>query len=323
MGRCVDDVLAGTARIAGGLAEVVDLRTELEVAVLVHQRVVLQVAGEAHHDEVPEVEQPVLLPRRLQARDVIVVVPEAVNEALVAHEVLAPVERATSPHGVAQAIAEGTDPGAREVELRGLDEPRIVAHGAEVPAFAVDVDLRVEALQVGAKFQHRRPGVEAHQVEAIAVHLVFTRPGLRRVDHQLLEHGMFGRGVGAATVGEHVPHLIQPVVVAGHDAIEHRPGTLSRGGGVVVDDVHDDLEPGLVEPLDHRPVLADTRNAVGVARVAALRDSVVPRIVAPVESVHVPDRRDRRLLCVRIRWCIGDHRGHLLAGILRHGGDVE
>ena len=134
---------------------------------------------------------------------------------------------------------------------------------------------------------------------------------------------MFGRGVGAAAVGEHVPHRIQPVVVAGHDTIEHRPGILSRGGGVVVDDVHDDLESRLVEPFDHRPVFADTRNAVGVARVAALRDSVVPRIVAPVESVHVPDREDRGLLGVRIRCRIGDHRGHLSAGILRHCRDVE
>src|SRR5438132_2203690 len=43
--RGVYDVLAGTTRIAGGLAEVVNLLTGLEMAVLVHEHAVAQIAG--------------------------------------------------------------------------------------------------------------------------------------------------------------------------------------------------------------------------------------------------------------------------------------
>ena len=78
----------------------------------------------------------------------------------------------------------------------------------------------------------------AHQVEAEAIHLVLFSPGHHRVDHQLFHHVVLAGGVGAAGAGLHRAAIIQAVVVAGHDAVEHRVRVLAGGVGVVVDHVH-------------------------------------------------------------------------------------
>ena len=122
-----------------------------------------------------------------------------------------------------------------------------------------------------------------------------------RVDHQLAHHGVLGRGVGAAgRVGDGAV-VEQPVVVAGHDLVEHRLRVGAGGGRVVVDHVQHHPQAGAVEPGDHLPELGAARGAVRVDGVAALRDGVVQRVVAPVVAVGVGDRRDARLLPVGVR----------------------
>jgi hypothetical protein len=69
---------------------------------------------------------------------------------------------------------------------------------------------------------------------------------------------------------------------------------------VVEDDVYDEPEAGVVEPLNHLPELKHARCAVRVGRVAAVRHDVVERVVAPVEGVCVAHRADGRLLLVGI-----------------------
>ena len=103
------------------------------------------------------------------------------------------VERPAAADGVAQPVGERADAGAAELALRGLLEPRVVRHLAEVPALAVEVDrLAVDAVLAQRQLVERRPDVHhvllrvvAHQVEPEAVDLVVLGPQHHRVDHHL------------------------------------------------------------------------------------------------------------------------------------------
>ena len=74
----------------------------------------------------------------------------------------------------------------------------------------------------------------------------------------------------------------QPVVRGVVDALEaQRRAELVALGGVVVDDVEDDLDVGLVQGLDHRLELGDLLTTAA-ARVAVVRREEADRVVAPV-----------------------------------------
>ena len=164
----------------------------------------------------------------------------------------------------------------------------------------------------------------AHQVEAEAVDLVLRRPRQHRVDEELLHHVVLGGGVRAAAGVFHGPVQAEPVVVAGHDAVEHRVLVLPCSVGVVVDDVHDGAEADAAQPLHHLAELDDPRGSVGIRGIASLGHRVVPRIVAPVESVFVGERYHRCLLLVGIRRIAGEIARRLpLRLVLVDGGDVE
>src|SRR5690606_19804204 len=93
----------------------------------------------------------------------------------------------------------------------------------------------------------------------------------RRVDHELLHHGVFGGGVVAAGGALDRAVGVVAVVVARHHPVEHRMRVLAGGAGVVVDHVLAHPQPGRVQGHHHAAELADARRAVGgVAGVAAL-----------------------------------------------------
>jgi hypothetical protein len=66
------------------------------------------------------------------------------------------------------------------------------------------------------------------------------------------------------------PSSSRPVVVARHHLVEHRLARPAGLRGVVVDDVHDHAQVGLLERLHHLAVLADPRRALRVRGVRAL-----------------------------------------------------
>ncbi len=168
----------------------------------------------------------------------------------------------------------------------------------------------------------------AHQVVPEAVDLVVLGPQHRRVDHDLLAHGVLGGHVLAAGRGRHRAVGVQPLVVAGHHLVEHRGLRVPRGRGVVVDLVEHHPQTRGVQPRDHGAELGHPGSAVGLGRrrgVRALRRHPVPRVVAPVEGVRVGDRGHAGLLLlavggVRRQVAV---RGLLVRGILRDRGDVE
>ena len=79
------------------------------------------------------------------------VVPEAVDHALVEHEVVAAVERPAAAHGVAQAVVERADAGAGHVSCVACSKRASFGHLAEVPALAVEVDRRAVDAVLGQR----------------------------------------------------------------------------------------------------------------------------------------------------------------------------
>ncbi|ESU50210.1 hypothetical protein P376_1812 [Streptomyces sp. HCCB10043] len=331
VGVGVGERVAGHGRVSGGRPVVVDVGALDRAPGGVGEGVVGEVAGEADLDQVLVVQQPGLLlgAGAVGGRGVGVGV-EAGGEALDAGVL---VEGAAAAHGVAGPVGEGGDAGAGHVLLGGLDEAGVIGDLAEVPALAVQNDL----LAVDAVLGEREPvqrladlqdvvlGVVAHQVEAEAVDLVLLGPGDDGVDDELAHHGVLGRGVGAAGGGGDGAVLQEPLVVAGHDPVEDRLVVLPGGDGVVVDDVHDRAQSGLVEALDHLPELDRALGAVRVGGVGALGDGVVERVVAPVEAVLGGGLAHALLLLLGVG-CGG---GQVAVGrrlvllLLRDGPDVE
>ncbi len=105
-------------------------------------------------------------------------------------------------------------------------------------------------------------------------------------------------------------------------------------GGVVVDDVEDDLDPGRVQRLDHRLELAHLIAGVPGATVVAVRREEAERVVAPVVAEPLLDqmailhevvdrqqfdRRDAETLEVADDLGVGEPRVGATQ-VLRHGG---
>ena len=224
----VDDLFLGILGIASGAAVVVHLGAGHQVAVAVDELVVGQVAGQAHADLIGGEHQLVEGGHRCRGIQLVGVVPEAADEALVLDQIVAAVEGAAATHGVAQAVAEGADAGARHVELGGVDAPGVVGHFAEVPALTVEVDAGVDGIDGLLHLEHVGLHVVAHEVEAEAVDAVLGGPERHRVDHELLHHGVLGGGVGAAGARLHYAFVVEAIVVARHDLVEDRLLCLAR-----------------------------------------------------------------------------------------------
>ena len=186
---------------------------------------------------------------------------------------------------VARGVAEPADAAAQPGHAALVRQDRPGFHGrvGGRPRLAVQQDPPPVRQRVdrGAHGVHGLHVDQAHQVEAEAVDVVFAGPVRHRIHNVPAEHRVFAGRVAAAagTVGER-PIVRAAAEVAGHHAFEPVVG----GVHVVVDHVHDDLEPRAVQGLDHRLAFADPHLAVvGVGAVGAFGHVVVDRVVPPVE----------------------------------------
>ncbi len=128
-------------------------------------------------------------------------------------------------------------------------------------------------------------GQGRREVEAEAVDAHLGDPVAQRVGDEP-EHVRLDDMQGVAAAGVvRVPAgvALEAVVAAVVDALQrqHR-AQLTRFGGVVVDDVEDDLDPGLVQRPHHPLELADLLARRTGRRVARVRGEVADRVVAPV-----------------------------------------
>ena len=118
-------------------------------------------------------------------------------------------------------------------------------------------------------------------------------PVAQRVHHQLQHVGVRDvEGVAATgVVGVPATPVGEPVVGGVVDAAprQRRPELVALGG-VVVDDIEHDLEPGLVVALDHVLELVHLLTARTAGRVGRMRGEVRQGVVAPVVGQPVADQ---------------------------------
>ena len=185
---------------------------------------------------------------------------------------------------VAEAVVP-LRPGPRELPRApavGPEVPRLgdVQHPREHGVLAQRDEEGVVRLVAEVVTAAERDG----QVVAEAVDVDLVDPVAQRVEHHL-EDDRVGEVERVAAAGDVdvVPLLVEPVPRAAAETAprEGRPADALLGG-VVVDDVEQDLDAGGVEQLDHALELAQHLVRVGVARVGRVRGEEAQRVVAPV-----------------------------------------
>ena len=315
----VDD-LPGLVRVAGFHALVVQCRERCDATVCQRGAVVAQGAGKASAGQVGGMQQ--VTTRRLATSARVRRMRKTVEQSL-REQGIATVAAAATAQRITGAIAERGDAAAVQHALRGLREAHAIGDFAEIPALADHRDVATRSGIRGAlHLDHLRARLVTHQVEAERVDAIVPRPHRNRIAHQPRHHPVLGRGVVAAGRGLHLAVRIQPLVVAGHDPVQHRARRLPGRGGVVVDHVHAHAQAGRMQCLDHCAEFADTHGAIRrIAGVAAFRRVEVERVIAPVEAVVRGDGHRRRLLVVAVRRSLRDHGCD--ATRLRDRGDVE
>ena len=224
--------------------------------------------------------------------------------------------RARPPAGGLVEIRRPGQPGREFAEGRGLAPP-VVTHSvailpvplgpqtrevadlvaalADVPRFGDELDLADHRILLHQIEERRQPvdvvelaRQRGGQVEAESVDVHLQHPVPQRVHDQL--QGVWHAGVEAvAGAGEVLVELLvaveQPVVGGVVDAAEvDRRAEVVAFGGVVVDDVEDHLDAGLVEGPHHRLELGDRAARVLVRRILVVRCEETECVVAPVVS---------------------------------------
>ena len=195
-------------------------------------------------------------------------------EHMAAHRVSGGVaERADARAQVGHAALVGQNRVGHQRGFAG--RPRLAVHG--------DRSAARQLVERGTHGVHRVHVNQAHEVESEAVDMVFARPVDHGIDDILAHHRVFGghvvgtgRAVGEGAVGAAAQR------VAGNHTFEPVVG----GEHVVVDHVHDHLDAGIMQRLDHLFAFADAYGAIiRIGAVRAFGNVVVERIVAPVEAV--------------------------------------
>ena len=189
------------------------------------------------------------------------------------------VERATD--GVAHVVAEGSY--AVELTGVGLHGEFLSRIGARAcaPSLAIHIYVWVYLVEGLAYEVHGLYVVNAHEVEAEAVDMVFPCPVEHGLYHEL-PHERFLAGGLVATAGAigYLAFLCGTVVVAGVGEVEVAAIDVER---VVVDNIEDDADAGLVKGLHHLLELPDAgHGGGGIGGVGAFGNVVVQRVVAPV-----------------------------------------
>ena len=187
--------------------------------------------------------------------------------------------------GTAQAVAELVAKGSNARETVDVVLHRQGIRGklgsTGGPSFAIDVNGGVYLVQGLADGAHRPQVVDAHEVEAEAVHVIFLHPILHALHHVAAHHGALGGSLVAASggVGKGAVGLVA-VEVSGHGALE----VAAIGhGGMVVHHVHHHADARPVQGHHHLLELADARGGVvGIGGVRAFGGIVVLGVISPV-----------------------------------------
>ena len=201
----------------------------------------------------------------------------------------------------APEVADGVAVVAVPLGPLGREAADLVAAGADVPRLGDQLHLAdhrvlLHHLEEGGELVDvvELAGEGRGEVEAEAVDVHLGDPVAQRV-HDQLHRVRVAHVEGVAGAG--VVHVVALVVldeaVVGRvvDALEaqRRPEVVALGG-VVVDDVEDDLDAGGVHRLDHRLELLDLL-ALGAGGVVGVRGEEAEGVVAPVVAQALVEQR--------------------------------
>ena len=179
---------------------------------------------------------------------------------------------------VTDGIAEVSEVGGLgSVGLGSQSKTGLGQLGVQGPAFAVEDGVRMLCADSLNDLVDGGGVDQTDQVETEAVDVVLIGPVVDGVNDVLLNHGTLGSNVIAAAgaVGAGTGE------VAGNDHVEAELVGLVN---VVVNNVHDDRQTGIVHALDHLLEFLNTDFAVvGIGGVGTLGGVVVHGIVTPVE----------------------------------------
>ena len=207
-------------------------------------------------------------------------VPEAARPALDVTRL--PGVKTAALDDVAGVVAEDADALGQHGEVRLVGLVPVELAPATLPRLTVHQDASAarQSVQRGPQFVHGVHVIEAHEVEAEAVDVIFLRPVEHRVDEVFPGHGpLTGKLVAAAAaVGEAAVRVL-PEEIIRHRAVQRVLAAVH----MIVHHVHDDADARRVEGGYHLLALPHPDFAFrGVGGVAALGDVVVGGVVAPV-----------------------------------------
>ena len=213
------------------------------------------------------------------------------------------VRRAGQPGGelaqggglAAPVVADGVAVLAVPLRPQPREVADLVAALADVPGLGDQLDLADDRILLDQVEERRQPvdvvelaGQRRGQVEAEAVHVHLQHPVAQRVHDQLQGVGIAGveavAGAGEVLVQAQV--AVEQAVVGGvvdTAEVDRRPQVVAFGG-VVVDDVEDHLDAGLVERAHHRLELRDRGPGMVGGGVLVVRREEAEGVVAPVVS---------------------------------------
>ncbi|VTM86620.1 Uncharacterised protein [Raoultella ornithinolytica] len=184
--RNIVDDFRRVSGIAARCAVIVNFAAFLHRAVFIDQDKIGKVTGHPQTSQVGQVMNLVIV----QTGQLVGQHARAAANPLVFTQRIAGIERAAAADGVAQTIGERTDAGAFQVDLRGNFKAIALVR---VPAFAEEVDIRVQSLNAIPRRKNLRFRVIAHQVEAETIDFIIRGPHRQRIGNKLRKHPMLRR----------------------------------------------------------------------------------------------------------------------------------
>ena len=164
-----------------------------------------------------------------------------------------------------------------------------VTIGCHIPCLTVHKNLTAAAVCIkivkcGTNWIHSCYIMKSHKVEAETVNVIFACPICNGINHILSEHKMFTCCIvwTARTVWESSV-IVHSVVIIRNCSLKPR----IRGIGVVIDNIHNYTDSGIMKCLNHLLTFLDSHFTLfRICWIRTLGAVVVDGIVAPVVLVH-------------------------------------
>ena len=149
------------------------------------------------------------------------------------------------------------------------------------PSLTIDIDGRINLVDLGTNLLHCLDVMHAHQVEAEAIDMIFINPILHAFQHELTHQWLLGSRLIATSRTIGILAVSRLTII--HIRISQLEVAVVDVESMVIHHVEDDTDARLVKSLHHLLELLDTSHGVvRVGGITALWHIVVLRVVTPV-----------------------------------------